>query len=193
MQVSICNRDSLLAISPAALAAYAGDAGWNREASYRVHSDVYAGRALPEIIIPRTEHLGDYATVVSTLIEAFAEVAGQDEMSVQRCLATADRDVVRVRAAESDDGSVTLNDGVDLIGGARGLLLLAACSLREPQPVYRAGANRRLVGSNSAGGDSGSRRSFRPGGCGPPARGGAFSPRAGTPTGSASSIVSCGS
>ena len=50
--------------------------------------------------------------------------------------------MVRVRAAESDDGSVTLNDGVDLIGGARDLLLSAACSLREPQPVYRAGANR---------------------------------------------------
>ena len=86
--------------------------------------------------------LGDYARVVATLIDTFAKVAGQDELTVYGSLVTADRDVVRVRAAESDDGSVTLNDGVDLIGGARDLLLSAACSLREPQPVYRAGANR---------------------------------------------------
>ena len=63
-------------------------------------------------------------------------------MTVYRSLVTADRDVIRVRAAGSDDGSVMLNDGVDLIRGARDLLLSAACSLREPRPVYRAGANR---------------------------------------------------
>ena len=63
-------------------------------------------------------------------------------MSVYRSLAMADRDVFRVRAAEGDDGSVTLNDGVDLISGTRDLVLSAACSLREPQPVYRAGASR---------------------------------------------------
>ncbi len=39
-------------------------------------------------------------------------------------------------------GSVALEDGVNLVGGTRDLVLSAACSLREPQPVYRAGANR---------------------------------------------------
>ena len=128
--------------SPAALSAYARAAGWRRYEPYREHSDVYVGESRPEIIVPRTERLGDYASVVAALIDAFAGVTGQDELSVYRSLATADRDVVRVRAAESDDGSVTLNDGVDLIGGARDLVLSAACSLRGPQPVYRAGANR---------------------------------------------------
>lgn len=110
-----------------------------------MHSDVYVGEARPEIIIPRTERLGDYASVVATLIETFAEVGEQDELTVYRSLLTADRDVVRVRAADRDDGSVTLSDGVNLISGARDMLLSAACSLREPQPVYRAGANREAV------------------------------------------------
>ena len=82
---------------------------------------------------------------MATLIETFAGIAGQDELTAYRSLVTADRDVVRIRAAESDDGSVTLNAGVDLIGGARDMLLSAACSLREPRPVYRAGANREAV------------------------------------------------
>ncbi len=142
MRVSIQDRGALLAVSPAALSAYARAAGWKRQEPYRVHSDVYVGEARPDIIVPRTERLGDYASVVAALIDTFASVAGQDQLAVYRSLVTTDRDVVRVRAAESEDGSVTLTAGVSLIDGAREMLLSAACSLREHQPVYRAGANR---------------------------------------------------
>ena len=142
MRVNIRDRGALLAVSPAALSAYARAAGWRRHESYREHSDVYIGESRPEIIVPRTERLGDYASVVAMLIDTFAGLSDQDESSVYRSLVTADRDVVRIRVAEKDDGSVTLEDGVNLVGGARDLLLSAACSLREVQPVYRAGANR---------------------------------------------------
>lgn len=142
MRVSIHDLDALLAVSPAALSAYARAAGWSRQEPYRVHSDVYAGEERPEIFVPRTERLGDYASVVAALIETFAKVAGQDELTVYRSLVTVDRDIVRVRATESDDGSVMLNDGLDLISGTHDLLLSAACSLHDPRPVYRAGANR---------------------------------------------------
>ena len=141
MQVSIRDTDALRAVTPAALSAYARAAGWSAQERYRVHSDVYVSEGRPEIIIPRTVRLGDYASVVAALIETFAQVADQDELTVYRSLVIADRDVVRVRVAESDDGSVTLNDGADLIGGARDMLLSAACSLRDPRPVYRMGAN----------------------------------------------------
>ena len=142
MEISIRDRNALLAVSPAALSAYARASGWKRQDPYRVHSDVYVGEARPEIIVPRTERLGDYASVVAMLIDTFADVAEEDALTVYRDLVTADRDVVRVRAGESDDGSVGLDDGVSLVSGARDLLLSAACSVREPQPVYRPGANR---------------------------------------------------
>ncbi len=142
MQVRIQDRKALGAVSPGALSAYVRAAGWSRNEPYRVHSDVYIGEGLPEIIVPRTERLGDYASVVAALIETFAEVAERDQLTVYRSLVTADRDVVRVRAGESKDGSVALNDGADLIGGTRDLLLAAACSLGSPRAVYRAGANR---------------------------------------------------
>ena len=142
MRVSIQDRKALGAVSPGALSAYARASGWSRDERYRVHSDVYIGEGLPEIIVPSTERLGDYSSVVAALIEIFAEVAEQDELTVYRSLVTADRDVVRVRAGESMDGSVALNDGADLIGGTRDLLLAAACSLNNPRMVYRARANR---------------------------------------------------
>ena len=140
MRATIRDREALKAVSPAALAAYARSAGWQRGEIYRVHSNVYAGRNRPEIIVPRTDSLGDYATAVSRLIAVFAKVADQDELTVYRSLVTGDRDVVRIRVADSDDGSLGLNEGVDLVTGARDLIRSAACSLSRAQPVYRAGA-----------------------------------------------------
>ncbi len=143
MKVGIRDRDALLAVSPAALSAYARSAGWNRQEPYRVHSDIYEGEGLPEIIVPHTEQLGDYASVVSTLIDTFAAVADQDEMTIYRDLVTADRDVVRVRAVDRDhSGSLPVDVGADLVCSSRDILLAAACSLVNPRPFYRPGANR---------------------------------------------------
>ena len=143
MRANIRDREALLAVSPSALSAYARAAGWTKGDTYGDHSDVYAAEGLPEVILPRTQRLGDYAVVVSRLIEIFAKAAEMDELALYRDLVTADRDVIRVRVAPGDDdGSMTVNNGVNLVRGAHDLLLAAACSLREPRPLYRAGANR---------------------------------------------------
>lgn len=145
MQVSIHDREAMLAISPAALSAYARIAGWCQHKAYREHSDIYVSDTLPEIIVPRTTRLGDYASTVAALIETFARISGQDELNIYRLLVTADRDVIRIRVAESRDGSLGLDRGVSLVNGARDMVLSAACSLHDPRPVYRAGANKEAV------------------------------------------------
>ena len=143
MKVSIQDKKALLAVSPAALSAYARTAGWTKVDTYGKHSDVFMGEGLPEIILPRTAHLADYARVVSMVIEIFAKVADVDELALYRDLAMADRDAIRVRAVDGDDsGSVAVSDGIDLLSGAHDMILAAACSLQGPQPLYRAGANR---------------------------------------------------
>lgn len=142
MKVRIRDIEALNAISPVALSAYACGEGWEKAGEYGDHADVYVGDERPEIIVPRTDHLGDYAETVSELIAIFAEAAGRDELAMYRDLVTADRDVLRVRADAGEDGSVSLNDGVNLVEGARDMVRAAACSVRDPRPVYRAGANR---------------------------------------------------
>lgn len=144
MRSGVLTRDALLAVSPTALSIYARAAGWKRHDTYRVHSNIYIGEDRPEIIVPRTDHLGDYASVVADLIKTFAEVGRQDETGVYHSLVATDRDVVRLRVGKSEEGSVKLDEGVDLIQGARDILLATACSLDESKPVYhRAGANRK--------------------------------------------------
>ena len=97
MKTSIQDRDALLAVSPAALSGYARAEGWSIAEPYGEFSNIYVADGLPEIVLPRTENLGDYANVVATLIEIFARVADVDEFSLYRDLVTADRDLIRMR------------------------------------------------------------------------------------------------
>lgn len=136
-------RDALLAVSPTALSIYARAAGWKRHDTYRAHSNIYIGEDRPVIIVPRTDHLGDYASVVADLIKTFADVGHQDETDVYHSLVATDRDVVRLRVGESEESSVKLSEGVSLIQGVRDMLLATACSLDESWTVYRTGANRK--------------------------------------------------
>jgi len=57
------------------------------------HSDVYSGSDKPEIILPRTQQLADYASVLSRLIDIFAADSERNELSLYRDLVTTDRDV----------------------------------------------------------------------------------------------------
>ncbi len=88
----------MLAVSPLALSTYARVAGWSRPDSFSNYSDVHEGSGLPEIIIPRTQQLGDYAQVVARLISIFAQVAEVDEVILYNDLVVADRDVTRVES-----------------------------------------------------------------------------------------------
>ena len=143
MRVAIEDRDALQRITPAALSAYAESNGWLSGERYREHSTVYTAEGLPELILPNTSALGDYALVVGRAIETLAEVTDLDQLEVYRNLMTADRDVIRIRALNDDaGGTVALDSGVELLRGSYDMILAAACSLREPQAVYRAGANR---------------------------------------------------
>ena len=137
MKVYIQDEEALTSVTPEALSAYALTEGWIKAEPYGDNSDVYVKDGGPEIILPRTQRIGDYASVMSQLIEIFARNAEVDELSLYRDLVTADRDVVRVRADVGSTGEVPVNVGVDLIVGARRMLLAVACSLWDSRTVYR--------------------------------------------------------
>lgn len=143
MKAQIVDPQALRAITPAALGAYARGEGWERAEAYGNHSDVYAAEGLPELVIPRTDRLADYARVVSELLAIFADAGDRDTLALYRDLIGADRDVVRVRAqGAEEDGSVGIETGVGLVSHSYDMLLAAACAATNPQPLYRAGANK---------------------------------------------------
>ena len=137
MKLDIRDREALTAVSPAALSAYAHTEGWIKGEPYGDYSDVYFKEGKREIIVPRTQRIGDYARVMAQLIDIFAQDAEIDELSIYRDLVTSDRDVIRVRADAGANGDVALDVGVDLMLGTRSMLLAAGCSLWNQRPIYR--------------------------------------------------------
>ena len=108
---------------------------------------MYAGPSLPEIIIPRTQQLGDYALVVAQLIAIFSRTAEVSETAIYHDLIITDRDVIRARAPDAaGDGSIDLISGAELVNGAHDLVLAAACALNDQQPLYRPGDKRKAKG-----------------------------------------------
>ena len=137
------NSDSLSLrdITPVALSAYVRSEGWAKAGTYRQHSDVYTGEGKPEILVPRTELIDDYAMVVEDLIAMFARVLGRDQISVYRDLTLADRDVLRIRAIGDYPDGLPLENSCGLMGHTRDMLAAAANSLDDNRPVYRSGSN----------------------------------------------------
>ena len=135
------DRESLRAITPVALSYYARSEGWNSAGTYRQHSDVYAGDGKPEIIVPRTDVIDDYAMAVSDLIAVFARVLGRDEPTVYRDLTLADRDVMRVRALDAEPDGLPFESAHTLLAGTRGMLIAAAKSLDDNRMVYSSSAS----------------------------------------------------
>ncbi|WP_139212314.1 hypothetical protein [Jannaschia pohangensis] len=133
----------MAAVSPSALAAMARNYGWEKTEAYRDIADVYVRSAGPEIIIPRTDKFLDYTSVVQRIMDIFSRNTDQPLISIFKSLIDAEHDVIRFRArGHDDDGTISLQRGLNLISQAREVLLAAACSTVNPQAVYRAGANK---------------------------------------------------
>lgn len=139
------DRASLRVITPVALSYYARAEGWNVAGTYRQHSDVYAGDGKPEIIVPRTDVIDDYAMAVSDLIAVFARVLERDEASIYRDLTLADRDVMRIRALNAEPDGLPFESGHAMLAGARGMLIAAAKSLDNNRLVYPSGTGGAVV------------------------------------------------
>ncbi len=140
------DAQDLLAISPAALSAYARSLGWTKAEEYGSYSNIYSSEELPGILIPRTKDLADYLSIVQRLMATFAKVSETSMLAVYRDLVTADRDAMRLCVSEKDDdGSLPINAGVDLMVGARDMILAAAWSFGNPRPVHRGRPNRKVA------------------------------------------------
>lgn len=143
MKANILDPLALVAISPAALRGYASFEGWQRTEAYGQYSEVYVRQSegqSAEVILPVTNQIGDYASIVAQLIKVFAKEGNTDELAIYRDLTHADKDVVRITSSDADeDGSIPIESGVDLVTEARNALASAACSAREPQQLYHIG------------------------------------------------------
>jgi hypothetical protein len=142
MKAHIFDKPALEAIRPAALRAYLIYEGWKKIEAYGEFSEVYVDPSEQklEVIIPFTADIVDYASAVGAAIKYVSSFENRDELAVYADLTRADRDVLRVRAPEADDdGSISLDPGVEIVQHARNLLASAACAAFETRRAYHVG------------------------------------------------------
>jgi hypothetical protein len=96
------------------------------------------GKDLAEITLPRDPQAGDFVPRVSDALATLERVEGRSQLEILLDLTYASADLIRIRRTipEGRDGSISIEDGVALVGNARDLLFSAACSAVAPRSVF---------------------------------------------------------
>ena len=129
----------LAKIKPPTLIAYADRGGWQHIEPYGDVGDIYVlNKSTPNIIIPNSQDLGDYSSVLYQVIEIMADAEGRDWNSVARDLTLADTNQVQVRLVDAyDDGSIPAQAGVTLIQNSWKMIVAAARSAANPELEFK--------------------------------------------------------
>lgn len=139
-------RASVIALPPVNVRQYLRASGWSRLTNLPEHvrSEIAIfrreyGEELQEIVFPLQREDDEY--FFRRMAEAISDLADYEARSVEDILAdlsTGDADVVQFHVDDPSvaDGTILIEDGLNLFGGARRALLSSACSVVEPLPYY---------------------------------------------------------
>jgi hypothetical protein len=143
MKAHLLDEVALRAISPTALRAYLLYEGWRRLESFGQYSEVYVNATegdRKEILVPVSAEIADYASAISQAIRLVSSVESRDEITIYADLTRADRDVIRIRAPDADDdGSIRVDNGVEIVHRSRDMLASGACAAIETRRAYHLG------------------------------------------------------
>jgi hypothetical protein len=123
-------------ISPSAIRDYAKATGWEQVCE-GVRGRIYLLRhstdRLKQLVIPM-DFSDDYAEVIIDATSRIASLEGRRTEAVLTDLLTPEADILRFRVATRDvEITLPLQEGIDLLEGAKRALLTAACSVVNPR------------------------------------------------------------
>jgi hypothetical protein len=120
--------------------AYAERRGWQRVPTFRAVLEVFdrGGGSLEQLLVPTNPGLDDFAEQMQRVVVRLAQSEGRHPASVLEDLISLDVDTVRfsLRSPDAQRGTIPLEQGLDLIDGARRSLLAAACTVLAPNNPY---------------------------------------------------------
>jgi len=142
MKLAITDAESFGALNPLEVKAYLVDTGW-LEARVLEHRGSYwrhPAHAEVEIPLPFDSKLGDFSDRMRDAVERLAVIEERSPVAVLQDLERAGLDVIRVRLVSSgnDDGSVPLEEGVELMESARNAMYASAwaAASKHRRPYY---------------------------------------------------------
>ena len=137
MFVEITDENALRAISPLDLSGYIKSKGGTRKRDYREVAVVWEYQSKP-ILIPKDKDLSDYSHVIASAISRISEIEDRTQLSVYNDLKNMGFDVIRVssKSSSTNNGTILLENNVDLINNAKDMILAAACSAATGKSSY---------------------------------------------------------
>jgi hypothetical protein len=139
------NKLKLLQDAPvpslAATVAYLRSSGWRHLERASDNWAIYAKTVADQtrsLKVPTQTAAPDYPQAVQRLLEELAELEERSPVAVLAALHATAVDVVRIGLAgtATRDGRIGLEAGARAYEAARNLVLAAACSVKDPRPVY---------------------------------------------------------
>lgn len=124
-------------VSPSAVRDYAKATGWEQVkdgAKGRIYLLRHSVDRLRQLIIPM-DFSEDYADVIVDAASRLADLEGRSVEAVLTDLMTPDADILRFRIAtrHEEEATLPLQEGINLLDGAKKAVLAAACSVVNPQ------------------------------------------------------------
>ena len=139
MKATVRDPQALRSIRPEDLRQYLSSHGWIPSPQQNGLAATYT-RQLDgtdfELLVPLSRDLRDFAQRMSEVLRTLEIVEKRDQIQILSDLTSARADVVRIRRAGADDGTILLEEGVSLINSASDLILAAACTTVTPRLYF---------------------------------------------------------
>ncbi|MDX2038128.1 MAG: hypothetical protein SFX72_15880 [Isosphaeraceae bacterium] len=134
-------KDQLACLLTEDVQQYLSSRHWKRdEESSTAKASIYHHPDLPdaEAVVPGRRELADYVERMGDVVQILSAVEERSAWQVLADLSSPPADVLRLQVSGADLalGTLPLSEGIGLIEGARGLLLAAACSARQPASFF---------------------------------------------------------
>jgi hypothetical protein len=142
VKATIRDKQVLESIRPFEVATYLRSTGWKvgkeEPGKFSVWLKPDEKNDDYEIVLPLARQYRDFALRISDLLQTLEVAEKRSQLEIFADVQTASADVVRVRfhQAETEDGTISLQQGVSLIENARELMLSAACAAVEPRSYF---------------------------------------------------------
>lgn len=142
MKADIRDAATYRALRPLEIAAYLRAGGWKETRTepgkWAIWEHALAGTDNLEISLPLDQDLVDFASRIGDVVRAIEVAEGRSQLEIISDLQTSSADVIRFRVGDgsANDGSVPIEEGVELFHRARDAMMAAACSTVERRAVF---------------------------------------------------------
>lgn len=128
MKATIRDPEVLAAIRPRDFIAHLRARGWQNSRTTNSYSVWTLGDEY-EVVLPSDVRFKDYALRISEALRTLEIAEERSQLEIVTDLQVVSADVIRVRAAGTTDGNITLDDGLDFVSSIREMILAAACAV----------------------------------------------------------------